>query len=201
MDSIVEDSGYGSPGHLGQNNNYFASPLSPRSPCSPPPPSSPSCVTQIPASTTVQELLGIKPPEPLIPHIKPIPSSSQELFGFYQPPPPTSEVAYAYPPSPILFPSDLTTKGDFFVQVEKLVRSLPRNTFALKWIKNTVGWYGHIVITNKEARRDILDSIEGHFEICQAIDAYLITRDGVCLCPILEEDGGQVSESLVTADG
>lgn len=189
MDSIVEDSGYGSPGHLGQNKNYFASPLSPRSPCSPPPPSSPSCVTQIPASTTVQELLGIKPPEPLIPTSNP----------FLRPL--TSELTYAYPPSPILFPSDLTTKGDFFVQVEKLVRSLPRNTFALKWIKNTAGWYGHIVITNKEARRDILDSIEGHFEICQAIDAYLITRDGVCLCPILEEDGGQVSESLVTADG
>ena len=183
MDIASEDSGYDSPGQPNQGNNY-----SPQSPVQDPP-----------GSPSDGSGRGSPRPFHFIPYsisdIKPIPSSTQELFGLNQP----SE--QAYPPSPVRFPADLTVRSDFFIQVETLVRSLPKNTFALKWVRNSEGWYGHIVITNTEARREILDSVEGHFEVAPAIDAYLVTSTGICLCPILEENGSEVSGTLVTADG
>lgn len=191
-----QDSGYGT---QASQQTIF----SPRSP-SPPsqstiwlsPPSSQSLLTdqeieEIPR-TPISEPDNFEAGQSLIPLF------TEEVNRSSQDQPSLSDSPYFRSP-PIQYPDDPTC-GDFFIQVENIVRSFPPDSFFLKWIRNNSNWYAHVILTDKNARAEIIRNIDSHFEIAPAIDAYLATRNGFCICPVTE-DGSEASRYLNTSDG
>lgn len=172
MDSAAsQDSGYASQDLSSQRS--FSPISNPRSP------SADSLLTE-PASQTLMGSLPSSQP----------PLSDQDITDLYPSPLSLRSPPIAYP--------DHSGRTDFFIQIENIVRSFPRDSFFLKWIRHEREWYAHVIFTNKDHRREILNIIESHFEIAPAVDAYLVTNRGVAICPV-SDDGTEVSRYLDTA--
>lgn len=175
-----QDSGYGSQDLASQQVVF-----SPRSPS--PPSAQPLLLESPPSSQSllVDEEVEEIPRSPIQP-----PLSDQEIAGLYESP--------SFRSPPIQYPDD-TNRSDFFIQVENIVRSFPPDSFFLKWIRSDSNWYAHVVIRDNGARAEIIKTIDAHLEIAPAVDAYLGSRSGFCICPVTE-DGAEVSRHFGTSD-
>ena len=197
-----QDSGYGSQDQSSQSHQLVFSPRSPS------PPSAQPLLLESPPSS--QSLLAIieEIPRPPIQLFDPPFAEAEEITNSFrqpedQPPLSDQEIAGLYKsPSfrspPIQYPDD-TNRGDFFIQVENIVRSFPPDSFFLKWIRSDSNWYAHVVIRDNGARAEIIKTIDAHLEIAPAVDAYLGSRSGFCICPVTE-DGAEVSRHFGTSD-
>lgn len=186
-----QDSGYGSQDQSSQSQQLVYSPRSPS------PPSAQPLLLESPPSS--QSLLVEEIHRSPIQLFDPPFAEAEEITNSFRPSedqPPLSEPSFRSPP--IQYPDD-TNRGDFFIQVENIVRSFPPDSFFLKWIRSDSNWYAHVVIRDNGARAEIIKTIDAHLEIAPAVDAYLGSRSGFCICPVTE-DGAEVSRHFGTSD-
>ena len=184
-----QDSGYGSQDQSSQSQQLVFSPRSPSPPSAQPlllesPPSSQSLLADI------EEI-----PRPPIQLFDPPFAEAEEITNSFRQP---EDQSPSFRSPPIQYPDD-TNRGDFFIQVENIVRSFPPDSFFLKWIRSDSNWYAHVVIRDNGARAEIIKTIDAHLEIAPAVDAYLGSRSGFCICPVTE-DGAEVSRHFGTSD-
>jgi len=131
-------------------------------------------------------------PRPPTPGSGPEPSSSQDKLNS------ESTTTYKKCSQEALLP-EFDTQNNFFIQVENISKSFPPNSYVIKWVRSDSNWYANILITKNEARNDILKSVESFFDIASNLDAYLVNRSGLCLCPKIK-NGPEINRSLLLSN-